>query len=286
MTAGHGSKPHRAPIWRALCDRGLAESEPRARALVLTGQVLVDDRPVVKPGTMIPVTAAIRVRGLKNYASRGGDKLDFALRSFTLDVTGRVALDAGASTGGFTDCLLQHGVARVYAVDVGYGQLLGRLRQDPRVISLERTNLSAVRGLGLKPIPSLITLDLSYLGLARAWRVVQEWLPSGSDIISLVKPLFEVEDTEARRTGKIEGEQPYVDVLARLVGAAHDLNWSIVGVVASPIRGGHDTQEFLMHARSVPGGAPPQDLPGIVSRAIIPADEAVDPPTSRHPSND
>ncbi len=271
-------RPRRVPIWQALCEAGLADSEARARALVLAGQVLVDDRPVPHAGTLVPATVAIRVRGLRAYASRGGHKLDAALRGFGLDVSGRVALDAGASTGGFTDCLLQHGVARVYAVDAGYGQLLGRLRQDPRVVNLERTNLADVSAHILQPAPTLVTLDLSYLPLREAWRLIQAWLPPGSDVISLIKPLFEVDDAEARRTGRIIGHQPYVDILARLARAAEGLGWSVLGVMSSPIRGSHDTLEFLLHLRAQYGLQSTQDIKTVVEKAFRPEAARVGPP--------
>ena len=276
-------RPRRVPIWQAVRDAGLAESETRARALVLTGQVLVDGRPVDKPGTPVSVTANIRIRGLRTYASRGGDKLEAALRHFQLAVAGRVALDAGASTGGFTDCLLQHGAARVYAVEVGYGQLLGRLRQDPRVVNMERTNLSEVAAVDLKPCPSVVTLDLSYLALADAWKVIRPWLPKGADIVCLVKPLFEVADAEARRTGRITGEQPYIDLLRRLVHTAGMLEWSVCGIMASPIRGHHGTLEFLMHIRSEGGATEAYDVPGLVRQALTPEAAVPDlPSTHRH----
>ena len=272
-----GKRPRRIPIWQALCEAGLANSAARARALILAGQVLADDRPVPNAGTLVPPGAVIRVRGLHAYASRGGHKLEAALRECEVDPTDRVALDAGASTGGFTDCLLQHGVRRVYAVDVGYGQLLGRLRQDPRVVNLERTNLADVASLHLDPAPTLVTLDLSYLALHEAWRLVRRWLPEGSDVISLVKPLFEIDDAEARRTGRISGHQPYVDILTRLARSAEDLGWSVLRVMPSPIRGSHDTLEFLLHSRAQPGLSPVLDLALVVASAFTPADATIDP---------
>lgn len=216
----------------------------------MSGQVLVADRPADKPGVSVAADAPLRIRGQRPFASRGGEKLAFALRTFGLEAQGRTALDAGASTGGFTDCLLRHGAARVYAVEVGYGQLLGRLRQDPRVVNLERTNLGELRPEHLAPPPDLVTLDLSYLPLAVAWRTVAPLLAAGSDVVSLVKPLFEVSDAEARRTGVLEGVEPYRSVLQRLVRDCAELGWSPLGVAASPIRGSRGTVEFLLHARN------------------------------------
>lgn len=248
----------RAPLWRLLLERGLAATERQARALCLSGEVLVDGVRVDKPGVAVPSRAAVALRRARPYASRGGEKLAFALPRFGVAVAGRVALDCGASTGGFTDCLLQHGAARVYAVDVGFGQLLGRLRQDPRVVDLERTNLSEVGAANLAPPPTLVTLDLSYLPLAEAWTILAPWLPAGAEVLSLVKPLFEVQEGEApgaRRTGVIPGRSPYVEALWRLRNACAALGWSALGVAASPVRGGAGTIEFFLHAALRPGEA-------------------------------
>jgi 23S rRNA (cytidine1920-2'-O)/16S rRNA (cytidine1409-2'-O)-methyltransferase len=243
----------RVPLWRALLQQGVAASEREARALCLTGDVVVDGLRVDKAGALVDPAAAIRIRGRRPYASRGGEKLEFALQRFGVDPSGRVALDCGASTGGFTDCLLHHGAARIYAVDVGWGQLLGRLRQDLRVVNLERTNLAAVGREVLDPLPSLVTLDLSYLPLAEAWRLIAAWAERNTDVISLVKPLFEVDDAEARRSGRIANGAAYTAVLTRLGECLAMLGWTACGVAASPLRGGHGTVEFLVHARVGPG---------------------------------
>ncbi len=249
-------------------DQGLAPSEREARALCLSGDVLVAGQRVDKAGTPVDPVVPIRLRGQRPYASRGGEKLAFALRHFAVDVSGCVALDCGASTGGFTDCLLRHGAARVYAVDAGFGQLLGRLRQDPRVVNLERTNLGEVGPDRLDPLPSVVTLDLSYLPLAEAWRIVGGWLPAGADVISLVKPLFEVDDPAARRTGRIRGDADYLAVLERLVGGCAGLGWSARAVAASPLRGSQGTVEFLLYTHAHPGpDLPAGDLEAAVRAA-------------------
>lgn len=243
----------RLALWRLLVERGLAETEQAARALCLSGEVLLDGARADKPGTLVKAVALVSLRRQRGYASRGGEKLAYALERFGVGVQGRIALDCGASTGGFTDCLLQRGAARVYAVDVGYGQLLGRLRQDPRVVNLERTNLGAVGRHCLDPLPSVVTLDLSYLPLAEAWRLVARWLPEGADVISLVKPLFEVDDAVARRSGVLVGPAPYRNLLSRLVATCGDMRWSACGVAASPIQGHAGTLEFLLYARASSG---------------------------------
>jgi 23S rRNA (cytidine1920-2'-O)/16S rRNA (cytidine1409-2'-O)-methyltransferase len=267
----------RVPLWQAVLEAGLAEGEAAARALILAGQVLVDGQRIDKPGTPVRPGQNVQVRGVRAFASRGGYKLQAALEHFRVQVRDRVALDAGASTGGFTDCLLQWGAARVYAVDIGYGQLLGRLRQDPRVVNLERTHLRDV-GPGLDPLPTLVTLDLSYLPLAAAWRMIDRWLPAGGEVIALVKPLFEVDDPLARRTGRIEGTAPYVAVLRRLVADAEALGWSVLGCMASPLRGSGGTVEFLLYLLRQPGRSAALDLQGLVQAALNAAGGALDPP--------
>jgi 23S rRNA (cytidine1920-2'-O)/16S rRNA (cytidine1409-2'-O)-methyltransferase len=274
-------------LWRALLDRGLARSEAEARALVMAGKVLVDDRRLDKAGARIAPDAAIRLRGVKAYASRGGEKLHAALDRLAIAVPGRVALDAGASTGGFTDCLLAHGAARVYAVDVGYGQLVGRLRQDPRVVVMERTNLAEVPT-ALEPRPTLVTLDLSYLPLATAWRIVARWLPAGGDVVSLVKPLFEVDNAEARRTGRIPAACEYVALLERLLADTAAMGWSAAGLIASPVRGSRGTLEFFLHARRAPPATTPTHLPppaAVVAEALSAAGEAASRPEAPHPQD-
>ena len=258
------------PLWQLLLRHGLATSERAARALIMSGQVLVDDHPVDKPGAMLAAGAVPRVRGARVYASRGGEKLAHALSRFGIRPGGRVALDAGASTGGFTDCLLVHGAARVYAVDVGYGQLLGRLRQDSRVVNLERTNLGTLAPGDLKPPPDLATLDLSYLPLLEAWRVIQPLLAAASDIVSLVKPLFEVDDPAARRSGVIADPGDYLRLLARLRDGALAMGWSPVAFTPSPLRGSSGTVEFLAHLRNLPHAGALLPLEPVVAAALTP----------------
>jgi 23S rRNA (cytidine1920-2'-O)/16S rRNA (cytidine1409-2'-O)-methyltransferase len=242
----------RIPAWRLLVDRGLAPDRRAAEALALTGRVVVAGCRLDKPGTPVPADAEAYVRGEGRYASRGGEKLAAALDGFALDVAGRVALDAGASTGGFTDCLLQRGAARVFAVDAGFGQLLGRLRADPRVVTLERTNIAELTTERLGGArPDLCTLDLSYLSLRDAWGHVLPVLAEAADLLCLVKPLFETSRAELRRTGRIGDPAVYREVLLDLGRAAHGLG--LLGVVPSPVPLRHGVREFMLWARK---GAP------------------------------
>ncbi len=238
----------RIPAWQLLVERGLAGDRRAAEALALTGRVVVGGTRLDKPGTPVAPDAEAYVRGEGRYASRGGEKLAAALDAFALDVTGRVAIDAGASTGGFTDCLLQRGAARVFAVDVGFGQLLGRLRADPRVVVMERTNIGEVTAERLGGArPDLCTLDLSYLSLRDAWGYVLPVLADGADLLCLVKPLFETSRAELRRTGRIEDPEVYREVLLELGAAAGGMGR--LGVVASPVPLQHGVREFILWGR-------------------------------------
>src|SRR5712691_9338213 len=196
ITSGHLSsiRPARkSQLAALLVERGIFEHEEEARRWIMAGQVLVNEQRIDKPGMPVRADAQIRVRGRHRYASRGGYKLETALEHFGVSGAGQIALDCGASTGGFTDCLIQHGAALVYAVEVGYGQLVGRLQQHPRVRNIERTNLGDLHPAQLDPRPTLISLDLSYLSLTQALPLAAPLLTPGGRILALFKPLFEVE---------------------------------------------------------------------------------------------
>jgi len=209
----------KVPLAALLEEHGCFACLDEARRWIMAGKVLVNNHRFDKPGMLVPRDAVIRIRGRSRSASRAGYKLEAALEHFAVDVVGRITLDCGASAGGFTDCLLQHGAALVYAVDVGYGQLIGRLRLDSRVRNLEQTHLSSVTLTRLTPLPSLITLDLSYLSLTRALPVATALLTPEGQILALVKPLVEVANSEARRTGQIEDSTLLVTALQQVIDA-------------------------------------------------------------------
>ena len=237
----------RRPLIDRLVDAGLCEDRKQAAALVMAGLVLINGQPAFA-GQMIRSADVIRVKrqGLP-YASKGGLKLEGALAAFGVDPTGCVCLDAGASTGGFTDCLLQHGARLVYAVDVGYGQLTGELRQDKRVINLERTNLAAPKLRSLSPTPQLATCDLSYLSLLDAVPLYRAIMGAQGSLLALVKPLFEIEDATARREGHI-GESAYAPMLYRLAERLNQQGRTqVINVCASPITGNAGTLEFFFY---------------------------------------
>jgi 23S rRNA (cytidine1920-2'-O)/16S rRNA (cytidine1409-2'-O)-methyltransferase len=236
----------KCPLAALLVERGIFESAEEARRWVMAGQVLVNDQRIDKPGMLVPFDAMLRVRGRQRYASRGGYKLEVALEHFDVNVAGCVALDSGASTGGFTDCLLQHGAAFVYAVEVGYGQLVGRLRADPRVRNLERTNLSDLISTALDPPPSLITLDLSYLSLTKALPVAAALLAPEGQVLALLKPLFEVENAEARRSGQVEDPALLVSALRRVLDAGATAGLVPFGAAKLALQPRHGVSEFFV----------------------------------------
>jgi 23S rRNA (cytidine1920-2'-O)/16S rRNA (cytidine1409-2'-O)-methyltransferase len=226
-----------------LVDRGLAESREKAQALVMAGQVTVDQRPAPKPGVLVPEDAALAVARGPRYVSRGGEKLERALEAFRLDVTGLVAADIGASTGGFTDCLLQHGASRVYAIDVGRGQLDYRLRGDPRVVVMEGVNARE-----LAPLPEpvdIVTIDVSFISLRLILPSAVRVLRPGGTIVALFKPQFEAVKAEVPRGGVIRDMQLHARLIGRFVAWCVANGFRVRDIVASPILGEAGNSEFL-----------------------------------------
>jgi len=235
-------------IDKLLVDRGLAGSRERARSLILAGRVLVGEQVVDKAGTSVAEDAELRLKGEDiPFVSRGGLKLDRALECFALDVKGRVALDVGASTGGFTDCLLQHGAARVYAVDVGYGQLAWKLREDPRVVNLERTNIRALQSGCFEPLPDLAVIDASFISLDKVLPATLPLLATGAELLALIKPQFEVGRGEVGKRGVVRDPDKHREVIAKVELLAQGLSCRVLGVVESPILGPKGNREFLIH---------------------------------------
>jgi 23S rRNA (cytidine1920-2'-O)/16S rRNA (cytidine1409-2'-O)-methyltransferase len=230
-----------------LVQRGLCESREQARRLIMAGAVLVDDRPVSKAGTLVRLEAEIRVKEKPRYVSRGGYKLEAALRAFDIRPRGWICADFGASTGGFTDCLLQHGAARVYAIDVGYGQLHWRLRQDERVIVRERTNARYLQTLP-EPI-QLITIDASFISLRHLLPVAAPLLAEEGQIIALVKPQFEAGREQVGKGGVIRDGRIHRQVLREIILWSAAQRLGPVGLTPSPLLGPKGNREFLLWLR-------------------------------------
>ena len=228
-----------------LVERGLVESREQARRLILAGAVTVDGQVADKAGMLVPAEVAVTVQATLPYASRGGLKLAHALHVLGLDVAGLVALDVGASTGGFTDCLLQRGAARVYAVDVGHGELHPRLRQDPRVIVLENTNIRYLPS--LPEMAAIATVDVSFISLELVLPVVWRWTTPTAQVVALVKPQFEVGRGQVRRDGVVRDPAVHRAVLERISAWATAQGWRVGGLTASPLRGPAGNVEFLLY---------------------------------------
>jgi 23S rRNA (cytidine1920-2'-O)/16S rRNA (cytidine1409-2'-O)-methyltransferase len=242
-TNGAAGAHDRRRLDEALVERGLAANRSRARALILAADVLVNGAPVTRAGATVHGRDDISLKAPPRFVSRGGEKLDHALTVFGIEVRDLVAADFGASTGGFTDCLLQRGAARVYAIDVGYGQLASRLRGDARVVVIERTN---VRHLELLPERvDLVTIDVSFIGLNLVFPAARNLLNDSGQIVALVKPQFEVGRGEVGRGGVVRDAGAHRRVLENLFATAKEQRLGITGLTASPLRGPAGNIEFF-----------------------------------------
>ena len=236
---------------RLLVDLGLAPSRERAQRLILAGEVLVGDRPATKPGTMVAADAPLRLRRPpSDYVSRGGEKLAGALDAFGLEVAGQVALDVGASTGGFSDCLLRRGARRVFALDVGYGQLAWTLRQDARVTVLERINARRLEASMLAEAPDLATVDVSFISLALVLPAVAAVLRPAGSVVALVKPQFEAGRGQVGKGGVVRDPTVRAAAVARIRDEAQTLGLTVRGESDSVLAGPKGNREvFLWLAR-------------------------------------
>jgi 23S rRNA (cytidine1920-2'-O)/16S rRNA (cytidine1409-2'-O)-methyltransferase len=229
---------------QALVDRGLVASRERAQAMVRAGLVRVAGVTMAKPDQMVMAEQSIEVAGTTRYVSRGGEKLAAGLDAFAIDPRGRTCLDVGASTGGFTDVLLQRGAARVIAVDVGYGQLAWSIRQDPRVIVLERVN---IRHLDRLPVPAdLAVIDVSFISLRLVLPRVRELLSPPGDVVALVKPQFEVGKGSVGKGGVVRDPEQHRQVVSALSQFVGEIGYTVAGELISPIVGAKGNREFLL----------------------------------------
>jgi 23S rRNA (cytidine1920-2'-O)/16S rRNA (cytidine1409-2'-O)-methyltransferase len=229
-----------------LTGRGFCSNQKEAESWIMAGKVIVEGNRIDKPGQKIPENAHIRIKGMRKYVGKGGLKLEGALADFSVVLEDRIVLDAGASTGGFTDCLLQHGAGMVFSVDAGHGTLAGKLRNHHRVINLENTNISDLDPDQLNPKPSFATVDLSYISLKKAIPIIVGLLEDRGEMICLVKPLFEVGDSRIRRSGKISDPFTYVKILLDLKKFVENLGLKTTDLAHSHQTGAKGTREFFM----------------------------------------
>ena len=249
MSEEKKQKAGKVRVDRLLVDRGLVASRERGQALILAGQVLVNGQKQDKAGALVPEEAELRILGeVLPYVSRGGLKLAAALKEFGLSADSKVALDVGASTGGFTDCLLQHGAKKVYAVDVGYGQMAWKIRQDPRVVTIERVNIRAIEP-ALVPEPvDIAVIDVSFISLEKVVPAILQFLRPGAELVALIKPQFEVGREQVGKGGIVRDEAARQAAVERIKLFVQEHGFDVKGVISSPITGQDGNVEFLIYA--------------------------------------
>ena len=236
---------------KLLLEKGIAPTREKARALIMAGKVAVEGRVIDKPGTKIDLDAAIQLKEETFlYVSRGGEKLEGALKAFDIDPKGLVVMDVGASTGGFTDCVLQKGAGKVYAVDVGYGQLAWKLQKDPRVVNLERRNVRYLRREEVEEEIDLILVDTSFISIEKFIPHLLEFLKKGGAILSLIKPQFEVGKGEVGKGGVVKEATLHQKVIDRISSFCRGLGLRVLGVTESPLVGPKGNKEFFIYLRT------------------------------------
>ncbi len=248
-----------------LFERGFTESRERAKTTIMSGLVFVNGQRADKPGMPVDPEAAVEVRGeALPFVSRGGFKLDKALKVFPVDPAGKLCIDCGASTGGFTDVLLQHGAKKVYSVDVGYGQLAWKLRTDPRVVNLERTNLRYISRDQIPEELDLAVMDVSFISIRLILPAVQPLLKPGADYICLIKPQFEAGREEVGKKGVVRDPAVHLQVVQGILDFVPDLGFTAMGLDYSPIRGPEGNIEYICYLKNGSFPAPPQDAAAVV----------------------
>ena len=252
----------------AVTEKGLAESREKAKTLIMMGKIYVNNQKADKPGTGVAVDDKIELRGENlRFVSRGGLKLDKAIPRFTLALDNKICMDIGASTGGFTDCMLQNGAVKVYAIDVGYGQLAWKLRTDERVINLERTNFRYVTE---KEVPDKIdfaSVDVSFISLTLILPVAKALLRSGGEMVCLVKPQFEAGKGRVGKKGVVKEPEIHREVITKIAEFAQHIDFSVLGVDFSPITGPEGNIEYLLHIKNDDGSR--QDVTAEVIADIV-----------------
>lgn len=246
-------------------DLGYTDSRERAKTTIMSGLVFVNGQRADKPGMPVATNAAIEVRGdALPFVSRGGFKLDKALKVFPVDPAGKVCIDCGASTGGFTDVLLQHGAARVYAVDVGYGQLAWKLRNDERVINLERTNLRYITEKQIPETVDIAVMDVSFISIKLVLPAVKRLLKPDADLICLIKPQFEAGREEVGKKGVVRDERVHKEVVNNILQFTPTVGLSVMGLDFSPIKGPEGNIEYICHMKNGEYDAPTPDVDAVV----------------------
>ena len=263
-----------------LVERGLAPSREKAKAVIMAGIVYADGQKADKPGTEYPPQVALEVRGepLK-YVSRGGLKLEKAMQAFPIRLEGKACMDIGASTGGFTDCMLQNGARKVYAVDVGYGQLAWSLRSDPRVVNLERTNIRYVTPQQIGEPVAFASVDVSFISLRLVLPVAAALLAPAGEMVCLVKPQFEAGREKVGKKGVVRDRAVHAQVLEAAVGYAVENGFGVLGMEFSPVKGPEGNIEYLMYLQK--GGQTPPPTPQQLRELVDRSHQALDRPAAK-----
>lgn len=238
-----------------LVQRGIAASREKAKAMIMAGEILVDGEREDKAGSMFPDTVTITQKGRPlPYVSRGGLKLEKAMTHFGLDLKGKICMDVGASTGGFTDCMLQNGAVKVYAVDVGHGQLDWKLRNDERVVCMERTNIRYVTPEDLQEPVQFVSIDVSFISLTKVLLPVRNLMEDGAQMTALIKPQFEAGREKVGKKGVVRDPKVHLEVIEQVISYARSISFGIRHLEFSPIKGPEGNIEYLLHLVKLPEG--------------------------------
>ena len=254
-----------------LVKRNLAESREKAKAVIMSGIVYVDGQKEDKAGTTFEETAKLEVRGATlRYVSRGGLKLEKAMTHFGVELSGKVCMDVGASTGGFTDCMLQNGAVKVYAVDVGHGQLAWKLRNDPRVVCMEKTNIRYVTPEDIEEPVEFASIDVSFISLTKVLGPVKELLTENGQIVCLIKPQFEAGREKVGKKGVVREKSPHLEVIEMVIAYAVSIGFEVLHLEYSPIKGPEGNIEYLLYLKNHPEGELIPDVP-VAPKEIVEA---------------
>lgn len=238
-----------------LVQRGMAASREKAKAMIMAGEILVDGEREDKAGSMFPDTVTITQKGRPlPYVSRGGLKLEKAMTHFGLDLTGKICMDVGASTGGFTDCMLQNGAVKVYAVDVGHGQLDWKLRNDERVVCMERTNIRYVTPEDIQEPVQFVSIDVSFISLTKVLLPVRNQMEEGAEMTALIKPQFEAGREKVGKKGVVRDPAVHLEVIQTVISYAKSISFGVRHLEFSPIKGPEGNIEYLVHLVKLPEG--------------------------------
>lgn len=232
-------------------EKGLCESREKAKLLIMEGKVFANNQKVYKPGEVYKTDSKIEVRGKAlQFVSRGGLKLDKAIKNFNINLKDKIAMDIGASTGGFTDCMLKNGAKKVYSVDVGYGQLDWRLRNDARVVNLERTNARNLTKNEIPDLPDFASVDVSFISLKKILPVIYKLMNPNFEIVCLIKPQFEVGREKVGKNGVVREKQTHIELISDIINFCENNNFKVLGLSFSPIKGPKGNIEYLIYLKS------------------------------------